>query len=753
MAFIIKYSNKRWPNGIVPYEIDPAFTVGSPERNAILNAIAHWEQNTRIRFVYITNESDFLYFVDDPRRCRTPVGRKGGRQNVTCTLLPGGGFNTRSVIHEIGHAVGFYHEHQRPDRNGRVEVAAGSDPINYQILTDGITIGDYDCNSIMHYPSMPGTLTSISCPAAMGTNIGLGNGEVVAVDVMYGAFAQETPIATISRNPDQMDIFGIGRDGFAYSTWWNGNPWRNWFRVGSLVFPQNTPIATICRNPEQMDIFAVADDQRVYSVWWSGNPWREWFRIGSRELPRFPQNTPIATICRNPEQMDIFAVADDQRVYSVWWSGNPWREWFRIGSRELPRFPQNTPIATICRNPNQMDIFAVGEDGGVYSAWWNGNPWREWFRIGSRVFRRNTPIATICRNPNQMDIFAVGEDGRVYSAGWNGDWQDWNLLDSTFGASAAASGADTIGTAQQLLSLSQQLAGNFPTEAVNAAQAAIDVLRPFQPPDSERAAYLNLLGECLWYLIPRLIEAQRVNEILAPAQECIQVYRQAAASGAEVTGIANNLRTLSHSWLAGNFPTEAVNAAQAAIDVLRPFQPSVAERASYLNLLAESLWYLVPRLIEAQCVNEILAPAQECIQVYRQAAAAGAEVTSIANKLRTLSHSWLAGNFPTEAVNAAQAAIDVLRPFQPPAAERASYLNLLAESLWHLVPRLIEAQRINEVSAPAQECIQVYRQAAASGAEVTGIANNLRTLSSWLASVGLTAEAEAAADAAADILP
>jgi hypothetical protein len=81
----------------------------------------------------------------------------------------------------------------------------------------------------------------------------------------------------------------------------------------------------------------------------------------------------------------------------------------------------------------------------------------------------------------------------------------------------------------------------------------------------------------------------------------------------------------------------------------------------------------------------------------------------------------------------------------------ASALNVLAGSSFNLVRRLIEAQRINEVSAPALELIQVYRQAAARGAEATGIATNLLSLSQQLAGVGLSAESISAAQAATDL--
>jgi hypothetical protein len=127
----------------------------------------------------------------------------------------------------------------------------------------------------------------------------------------------------------------------------------------------------------------------------------------------------------------------------------------------------------------------------------------------------------------------------------------------------------------------------------------------------------------------------------------------------------------------------------------------------------------------------------------------------IAQNLLSLSAHLAGVELSTESAAAAQAAVDVLRGFQPPAAEQTAYLTLFGASLFTLTQRLIEAQRINEVSAPALETIQVYRQAAGSGADVMsmGIAQNLLSLSAQLAGVGLSTESAAAAQAAADIRP
>ncbi|MBT2540757.1 hypothetical protein J7E99_08600 [Streptomyces sp. ISL-44] len=65
---------------------------------------------------------------------------------------------------------------------------------------------------------------------------------------------------------------------------------------------------------------------------------------------------------------------------SAWWHGE-WHDWFPIGTRT---FPPGAPIAVQSRNDDQMDLFIVGGDGKVYSSWWNGE-WHEWFQVGSRV--------------------------------------------------------------------------------------------------------------------------------------------------------------------------------------------------------------------------------------------------------------------------------------------------------------------------------------------------------------------------------
>lgn len=47
MGAIIRDPKYRWPNGIIPYVIDPAL----PDHDRVHRAIQHWEATTVIRFI------------------------------------------------------------------------------------------------------------------------------------------------------------------------------------------------------------------------------------------------------------------------------------------------------------------------------------------------------------------------------------------------------------------------------------------------------------------------------------------------------------------------------------------------------------------------------------------------------------------------------------------------------------------------------------------------------------------------------
>jgi hypothetical protein len=147
--------NYLWPKGYIPVEIeDSIFMFGF--QGSLYAAIDFLNTNTRVRFKPRTNESDYIY-VDYKSVMEMGfsggsswVGRHGGRQGLNLSTS-----NYSTILHELMHAIGFWHEQSRPDRDSYVQILWDNidselSKHNFQIES-GTTIGAYDYASIMHY--------------------------------------------------------------------------------------------------------------------------------------------------------------------------------------------------------------------------------------------------------------------------------------------------------------------------------------------------------------------------------------------------------------------------------------------------------------------------------------------------------------------------------------------------------------------------------------------------------------------------
>ena len=144
----------KWTNAIIPYQFSSG--ISTDVRLRIRSAMDHWEDNTCLRFPARNGESDYVYYDNGDVACWSYIGKHGGRQTINVHRVCRFG----SVVHEIGHAVGFWHEQSRPDRDDYVRinisnVEAGMSN-NFMKLTNTFVNSrgsTYDYGSIMHYPA------------------------------------------------------------------------------------------------------------------------------------------------------------------------------------------------------------------------------------------------------------------------------------------------------------------------------------------------------------------------------------------------------------------------------------------------------------------------------------------------------------------------------------------------------------------------------------------------------------------------
>ena len=167
MAIVIRGAGNRWLNNLIPYEIDSSILPSLPRHRAAAcrmldAAVEQWNTRTPISLEPRRDQPDYVVFRNSPE-IGSHVGRRGGKQIIHCDFnqvdfTDPHSTHTPALMQEIGHAIGFWHEQCRSDRDQFVEILEDNIKDDKKFFFEkrvgmGVDIGKYDYLSIMHNSS------------------------------------------------------------------------------------------------------------------------------------------------------------------------------------------------------------------------------------------------------------------------------------------------------------------------------------------------------------------------------------------------------------------------------------------------------------------------------------------------------------------------------------------------------------------------------------------------------------------------
>jgi hypothetical protein len=475
----------RWPGGDVPVVIDNSVFEGN-SYNIIKSALDFFNFNTGIVFKQRTNEDNYVTIScinndGSGRAGSSDVGRqRNGSNNI---VLIRGSFSMASVLHELLHTLGVWHEQSRADRDNFIQInldnVIASARNNFQIESNGTARSAYDYCSIMEYPAVafavdptkPTILCKTNgvvsaCPECLGQRVTLSKQDLDGLDAYYreigvSRFPSKIPfvpsnlphfmvptstnakkIAAVSRMPNTMETFWIGEDGSVWdANWYEGANWGNFQIAPAGSASGSGGIAAVSRMKNTMEIWWIgANGSLQDAYWYEGGKWsrQELAPAGSASL-----TGNITAVSRIQNSMEVWWVgANGSLQDAFWYEGGKWnrQELAPPGSASV-----STGIAAVSRVPTSMELWFVGANGSMQDAYWyEGGKWNflELAPAGSASL--STGIAAVSRVPKSMELWFAGANGSLQDAYWyeGGKWNRQELAPA--GSASLSTGISAV---------------------------------------------------------------------------------------------------------------------------------------------------------------------------------------------------------------------------------------------------------------------------------------------------------------------
>jgi hypothetical protein len=222
-SYGIAYSQYLWPRVGNQYQVPYVIASGSGNVSNLNSAISQFNTTfSNIQFVPRTSEPDYVSFYFDPNnnsgQCESHVGRIGGEQQVGGAGGSSSPCTVATILHEMGHTVGLWHEQSRADRDAfmtiRYDNIIKASRSNFDPIYDNAQASTlFDYASIMQYPAYVFSrnggpaIESIPAGISLSNQTGYTTADIDGIERLYG----NAPTAvTVTSNPPGLQVIVDG---------------------------------------------------------------------------------------------------------------------------------------------------------------------------------------------------------------------------------------------------------------------------------------------------------------------------------------------------------------------------------------------------------------------------------------------------------------------------------------------------------------------------------------------------------------
>ena len=410
MGCFVTGNNHRWPGKKIPFTISS--DLSEAEQVIIQGAINRWKTATVITLEERDGQTDYVEFVHGPD-CDSPVGKQGGKQKITCSFQ-----SEETVAHEIGHAVGLWHEQSRQDRdlfiNFHPENVRPGDLHNFdKHIDDGNLVGPYDYASAMHY-------------STRGRAVDWRPGSVLEAQGTKAA-----PAVAVYNNQLHMVHLGDSTN----NIWWSifdGQTWKTAKGApGNATIPGQKSKASPALAVFDRKLHMVHLGDSSNDIWWSmydGDSWKQSNGLGGNEkIPHQKSKASPALAVFNGRLHMVHLGDSSNELWMSIYDGISWKQSNGLaGNEKIPgQLSKSAPSLAVFNNRLHM-LHSGNSSNDIWWSMYDGVSWKksDGTEGNEKIPEQKSKVSpSLAVFNNELHMVHLGDSSNdIWNSTFNGKW-------------------------------------------------------------------------------------------------------------------------------------------------------------------------------------------------------------------------------------------------------------------------------------------------------------------------------------------